>query len=710
MKQSMSLLGALFNPRSVAVIGASNSPGKIGHSVIDNLVASQFAGRIYPVNPKEDAICGLKCYRSVLDIPEAVDLAAIVVPAAAVKTVAEECGQKGVRFLVTITSGFREVGGEGPQRERELLEICRRHNMRMLGPNVLGLMDTHTPINLTFASGFPFKGRIAFVSQSGALLGAILDWSLANGLGFSKIVSLGNKADLTEADFIQDAAEDEYTKVILAYLEDVRGGQRFVDVVRSVGRAKPIVVLKSGISQAGAQAASSHTGALAGSDLAYETAFRQTGVLRARTMEELFSLAMAFATQPIPKGDRVAIITNSGGPGIVATDAVESCGLRMARFARESLDILRGSLPTEANIYNPVDLIGDATPERYRFAMETVLRDPSTDAALVLVTPTALLEPMSVARVIVEVRESFPAIPVLVALMGGQRTAMASRYLTDNGVPCAAFPEMPVRAIQGLVAFAQHRDAPPAVEVLPLDGVDKERVSGIFAAVRRDKRVVLLGSETSQVAEAYGIPAAPSILASSVDAAVAAAERLGYPVVMKVASPKILHKSDVGGVKLGVDTPEKVRRAFVDILDNAARFLPNIAPHGVEVQRMMPGSGTELIIGMTRDMQFGPLIMFGLGGIYVNLLKDVAFRLASGLSMKEIEAMIGETKAQVLLRGYRGKRPADVGAVADAVARVAQLVRDFPEISELDVNPLIAYEKGSQSVPLTALDVKITIS
>lgn len=706
----MSHLGEFFAPRSAAIIGASKTPGKIGYSIITNVVKSGYQGRIFPVNPKEPEIMGLPCYKSVLDIPEEVELAVIAVPAPLVMAVADECGKKGVKGLVTITAGFKEVGGEGTQREHDLVELCHRYGMRMVGPNCLGVMDTHTPVNLSFAAGFPNKGEIAFVSQSGALLASILDWSLANGLGFSKFVSLGNKADLTEADFIQDAAEDEYTKVILAYIEDVKGGQRFCEVASRVSRKKPVIILKSGTSQAGAQAASSHTGALAGSDLAYDTAFKQTGVMRARTMEELFSLAMAFATQPVPAGDRVAIVTNSGGPGIVATDAVEAAGLKMARFSKETLELLRTNLPSEANIYDPVDLIGDATAERYKFALETVLRDENADSVLVLLTPTGVLDTDKAAEVVVGARREFPEKPILAVFMGGLNTEKASRYLQDNGVPCSIFPEPAIRAIQGLVAFARHREAPAAGEMTRFSGVDQDRVRQIFEAVRQDGRHVLLGSEASEVAAAYGIPVARSVLTTGPEAAVRAAQALGFPVVMKIASPKILHKSDVGGVKVGLDTAVKVRRGFIDILDNVASYLPNIQPHGVEVQQMMPGGGTELIIGMSKDMQFGPLIMFGLGGIYVNLFKDVSFRLARSLTLKEIEDMIGETKAQTLLRGYRGKKPADFGAVVEAVARIGQLVRDFPEITELDVNPLIVYEKGVQEVPLTALDVKITIS
>lgn len=700
----MTGLDSLFNPAAVAVIGASANPQKIGHAILDNIIKSGYPGALYPVNPREKEILGRACYPSLEAVAGPVETAVLSVPPGAVLAAAEACGQKGVKNLVVITAGFKEVGKEGLDLERQLTTLVRRHGMRMVGPNCLGVMDTHTPINATFARNFPLRGHIGFISQSGALCVAILDWSLKKGVGFSRFISLGNKADLNEADFIADAAADPNTRVVVCYLEDVADGPAFLRAAQEASRTTPVVILKSGTSMAGAQAASSHTGALAGSDVAYEVAFRQAGVLRARSMTELFDLAAAFATQPVPKGKRVAIVTNSGGPGIITTDQVELSGLEMARFQRETIESLRSVLPPEANFFNPVDVIGDADHERYRAALERVLADEGVDAAIVLLSPTAVLQSEEAARVIIDKARAHPDKPVVAAFMGGGGVEAGASLLFENGIPCYAFPEPAVASLAGLNRYRQLRDEARTSQPWDLERVNEAAVWQIFTNVKRDNRVVLLGPEAAQVAEIYGIAAAPSLLATTVDEAETMARRLGYPVVMKIASPAILHKTDVGGVKVGLSTPEEVRKAFVDIIESVHQHMPRAQVYGVEVQKLMP-KGIELIVGMTKDVQFGPLIAFGLGGIYVNLLKDVSFRLAHGLSRAAIQAMIDETKAQTLLRGFRGAPPADLEAVMELIARVARLVRDFPEITELDMNPVLAYPRG-----VSALDIKITIS
>jgi acetyltransferase len=700
----MGELSTLFNPKSIAVIGASKTPGKIGHSVLANIIASGYQGELYPINPKEDEILEHKCYADISDLDGQVDMAVIAVPAPLVMGVAERCGLARVKQLIVITAGFKEVGAEGLQRERDLVAVCRRHGMRMVGPNCLGVMDTHSPYNASFSKDFALKGDIAFLSQSGALCLAILDWSFGERLGFSKFVSLGNKADLNEVDFIADAAGDQYSKVVLCYLEDVADGERFLEVVGQAVRKTPVVILKSGTSQAGARAASSHTGALAGSDVAYDIAFRQTGVIRAASMEQLFDLAMVFATQPVPAGDRIAIVTNSGGPGIIATDRIEGLGLTMARFERETIEAMRPGLPVTANLYNPVDVIGDADASRYRFALEHVLADPNVDAVVVLLAPTAVIDVKETARHLIEIKDRYPTKPVVASFIGGLNIEEAARLLTDGRVPNYVFPERAVGALAGLVKYGRATQKPYHLEQTDAPGKKPELVRAVFDAVRADRRVVLLGSESAEVSAAYGIPTPLLKLAKSADEAVAYADMAGYPVVLKVASPRILHKTDVGGIKIGLKTPEEVRRGYLDILESVSRLMPEAPVYGVDVQRMLP-SGRECIVGLSKDVQFGPLIMFGLGGIYVNLLKDVSFRLVKGLNRAEIEGMIQETKAYELLRGFRGEKPADIAAVADTIARVGALVTDFPEISELDINPLFVYVDG-----VMALDVKITIS
>ncbi len=698
------MLDGLFRPGSVALIGATDKEGKIGHAIMKNIVESGYRGKIYPVNPGREEVLGYKCYNSLSEINDSVELVVILVPATAVNSVAEEAAQCGAKYLVIISAGFKEVGKEGLEREKELLAICRKAGMRVLGPNCVGLVDTHTPLNASFAKGTPARGPIAFISQSGALLVSILDWSMEMNLGFSKFISLGNKSDLNEADFIAAAADDPDTRVILCYIEDVVDGPYFLETVQQASLKKPIVILKSGASQAGARAASSHTGALAGSDLAYEVAFKQSGVLRARTMEELFDLAESFSKHPLPGGDKVAIITNAGGPGIITTDWVEAQGLTMAGFQKETTQILRHKLPLEAGVYNPVDVLGDARAERFETALSLVLDDEGVDSALVLLCPAATTEPERTAEVIVAAQEKFADKPIFAAYMGGPFLEEGARMLAESGIPCYTFPERTVTALRGMVSYSQFLKQHKQKEPIRFKDIDQNRVKAILYDVLRDQRMVLLGNETAAIAEAYGIPAAPVKLAKDAAQARAIAEELGYPVVLKVASPKIMHKTDVGGVKLGLQDADEVEQGFMEILDRVQKHFPDTALYGVEIQKMMP-KGKEVIVGMMDDVQFGPVLAFGMGGVYVNLIEDVSFRLARDLTVPEIKEMITETKAYTLLRGFRGENPSDIDSAVDIIARLACLTLDFPEITEVDLNPVFIYEQGA-----SAVDVKITIS
>lgn len=700
----MAGLDDVFRPKSVAVVGASKSPEKIGHVILKNIVESGYPGSIYPINPKEEEIAGRKCFPSLKEVPDEVSLAVIVVPPKAVLSVAEEAGQAKVKSLVVITAGFKETGKEGLDLEQKLKDIVTKYGMRMIGPNCLGIIDTHTPINASFAKRSPLKGRIAFVSQSGALGVAILDWSIQRGLGMSKFVSLGNKTDISETDVIREIASDENTKVILLYVEDISEGQKFVEVARASSLKKPILIFKAGTTQAGAQAASSHTGALAGSDLAYDVAFKQAGVLRARTIEELFDWAVAFASQPIPTGKNVLVVTNSGGPGIITTDFVENAGLSMARFQRGTVDGLHDALPPAANVYNPVDVLGDGPPERYEAALRIGLEDPTVSSAVVLLTPTAAIDPTATAHVVVKTAREHDAIPIVTSFMGGPAVEEGRTILSEAGVPTYPFPEPAVSALDGLARYGERLKKLDVISTPSYPDVDQDAVREIFREVKEDGRLVLLGPESARVARSYNIPTAPSLLAKRPDEAAYMAEVLGFPVVLKIASPKILHKTDVGGVKVNLTTAKEVRDGFIEIMDSVNRLMPNATVYGVEVQKMMK-KGVELIIGMTKDTQFGPLIAFGLGGIYVNLLKDVSFRLAYALNEAEIEEMINETKAAILLKGFRGEKPCDMKSIVDSIGRVARLVLDFPEINDIDVNPVMAYPDG-----VAALDMKITIS
>ncbi|MBO9341632.1 MAG: acetate--CoA ligase family protein [Roseiflexus sp.] len=692
------MLEAIFAPRSVAVVGASPDPAKLGHRILKNILDAGYSGRVFPIHPRATQILNLPAYPSVEQVPEPIDLAVVVVPAAVTPEVAEACGRRGVRGLVVISAGFKEIGPEGRVLEERLLEITHRYGMRMIGPNCLGVIDTTTRLNASFAALYPHAGQIAFMSQSGALCTAILDWSRVQGIGFSRFVSLGNKADVDEVTLLQAWGCDKvHNRVILAYLEGIGNGDEFVAVARQVTKHIPVIAIKSGATQAGARAASSHTGALAGAEHAYEAAFDQCGVLRARSMQELFDFALAFAYQPLIPGDRLAIVTNAGGPGIIATDAAVHCGLRLAELAPATIAALRAALPSAASVYNPIDIIGDARADRYRVALRAALDDPNVDAVLVLFTPQAGSEPEETARVIVELSAGSPK-PVVTSFMGAASIGEALRILNDHKIPNYPFPERAVAALGAMVAQRRWVDRPPG-EYVHFD-VDRERVRALFARVRSEGRVELGELEARQVIEAYGMRLPRSLLAQSPEEAAEIAAHLGFPVVMKISSPDILHKSDIGGVKLGIRDPDEARDAYELIEYRARKYSREARIWGVLVQEQVR-KGREVLVGVSRDPQFGPLIAFGLGGIYVEALKDVAFRLAP-VSRQEAAEQVRSIRAFPILRGVRGEPPADIATAEEIILRVAQLVTDFPEIVEMDINPLVVYNQGEGAIVLDA--------
>jgi len=691
------MLEAIFNPQSVAVFGASPNPARLGHRVLKNIIDHGYQGRIYPIHPRATEVLGFPAYPSVMAVPDPIDLAVIVIPPQHVLAAVNECGQKGVRGLVVITAGFKEVGGAGRDLERELLATVRRYGMRMIGPNSLGIIDTISKLNASFANAMPLPGNIALMSQSGAICAAILDWSHQQRIGFSRFVSLGNKADVDEVTLLEAWNRDEHSKVILAYLEAIDDGPNFIRVAREVTKVTPVVAIKSGTTAAGTRAASSHTGSLAGSETAYETAFAQSGILRARTMNELFDLALVFAYQPMIRGNRVAIVTNAGGPGIIATDAVERSGLAMAEFTPETIRRLQAKLPPNANFFNPIDVIGDATPDRYAWAIEAALADPNVDGLIILFTPQAVSDPLVTARLIIDLSKQTTK-PIVTSFMGGASITSAVEALNTACIPNYLFPE---RAVQSLAAMYrqslwQQRPA-PTYRTFP---VDRQRVADLFAKVRAAGRVELGEIEAREVIEAYGMRLPRSRLAQTPDEAVAIANEFGYPVVLKISSPDILHKSDIGGVRVGLHDATAVRDAFELIEYRARKYLPSARIWGILVQEMVR-KGREILVGMTRDPQFGPLIAVGMGGIYVEVLKDVAFRLAP-LSVEEVQEQIRSIRAYPLLRGVRGEPPADIAAIEETILRVSQMVTDFPEIVEMDINPLVVHHEGEGAIVLDA--------
>ncbi len=698
------MLNNFFEPSSVAVIGASRDPEKLGYAVLHNLVEGGYArkGALYPINPKADEVLGYPAYTSVLDVPGKIDLAVIVIPYPYVPDALRLCGEKGIPAAIVISAGFREAGMEGLERERELIAIAKTFNIRLIGPNCLGVIDTITPMNASFSAGTPPSGPMAFMSQSGALGTAILDWAQAGRLGLAKFVSLGNKADVSEIDLLAAWAEDPHTKVILMYSEGLPNGEEFIRVARRVTRQKPVVAIKSGVTQSGSRAVSSHTGSLAGSEQAYQAAFRQAGVLRAESMEELFDVALALGYQPPLLGNRIAIITNAGGPGILATDALEHSGMSLARFELETLRALEEFLPDAASAANPVDVLGDARADRYGFALEQVAQDPNVDGLLVVLTPQAMTEIPETARAIGELAERLEK-PVLTCFMGEAKIAAGIDILTQYDVPNYPFPE---RAASAFKAMSRYRaiQLRPESEYAQFD-VDRDAVSDLFTDVRAENRLTIGDAEARAVLQAYQLITPDSRLAASPDEAVQIAAEIGYPVVLKIASPDILHKTDVGGVKVGLRNAEEVRDAFELMTYRAERYLPEARLWGCQVQEMAPPGGLEVLVGMNRDPQFGPLVTFGLGGIYVETLKDVTFRIAP-FTVRDAENMLGEIRAHALLDGVRGQPAVDKAAIIDTLLRIGQLVTDFPEITELDINPLIVYPKEQGAI---AIDMRLVL-
>lgn len=697
------MLEHFFQPNTVAVIGASTDPVKVGHAVFRNMISYGFKGVVYPINPNADSLLGHQCFPSITEVPGAVDLAVVVVPAKLVSKVMQECGEKGIDSVIIITAGFKEAGPEGAELEREVGAIARAHGIRVVGPNCLGVVVPALGVNASFAAGMPQAGNVSLMSQSGALATAIMDWALEQGVGFSKFVSFGNGLDIETLELLRAWRDDADTSVIVAYVEGLRDGAEFMKVAREVTAIKPVIILKSGGTAAGARAVSSHTGSLAGSEQAYDAAFRQTGVTRANSVGDLFDCALAFAYQPLPEGPATAVVTNAGGPGIMATDACERTGvLRLASPEKSTVDRLREKLPPASNFYNPFDVLGDADAERYRFALDAVLADPNVNAVVALLAPQAMTEVEDTARAIYEAA-SADAKPVLACMMGGQKIRAGDRYLDAHRIPSYAYPEQAVEALAQMVRYRQ-RLREPEPEITHFEA-EREKVGQVLRAVRAQSRVNLVEVEAREVLAAYGFRVPAARLVRSAEEAAQAAEGIGYPVVMKISSPDILHKSDIGGVRVGIATTEQVADTFDLIMLRAQRYMPDAKLNGVLVQEMVRG-GKEVILGMSRDPQFGPLIMFGLGGIYVEVLKDVAFRVAP-LDRRSAQQMLQEIRGSALLGGARGERPADTEAITEALLRLSQLVLDFPEILELDINPLAALEPGRGVV---AIDSRITIA
>jgi 4-hydroxybutyryl-CoA synthetase (ADP-forming) len=681
-----------FSPKSIAIIGASEKPG-VGKTIFYN-IAKHFKGKIYPVTPSNPTVGGLTAYKNVLDIPDSIDLAVVAAPSKFTPSVMEEVGKKGIKGAIIVSAGFKEVDEAGAKLEREVGEIAKKYDIKVIGPNCLGIISFSKDniMNSTFLKITPKYGNIALVSQSGAICAATVEDAEAQNIGFSKVISMGNKVDMDESDVLELLAEDEDTRVIVMYLEDIRNARRFMEIAKKITteREKPIIVLKSGRTAEGAKAAASHTGALGGSDANYEAAFAQSGVIRVDTMGELFDLATAFSKQPLPDGN-VVIVSNAGGPAIISTDACSRYGLKMADISSIRDDIA-SVIPAYGSPRNPVDIVGDADYLRFEKVLHLTLAHPNVGSVVTMCTPSATLNYDDLARVLVKVSQQFPNKTILASLMGLAEGIENRRIMSEGGIPYYLYSEPAIRTLKAMYDFKKWIDEASTKRTTLQFAKNTAKVKSVFENVRKNGRSNLLEEEGYEVLEAYGFPTPKSILCTREQDCMDAANEIGYPLVMKIVSPDIIHKSDAGGVKVGIKTDDELRNSFRAITENALKYKSDAKINGVLVQEMIK-SAKETILGASQDPTFGPVIMFGLGGIYVEVLKDVVFRIVP-IDEQEAIRMVESIKTIKLLKGVRGEKSSDLRAIADSLQRLSQLVVDFPEIKEFDINPLLVLEEG----------------
>ena len=689
-------LEKIFYPDSVAIVGANKVKGTVPYDILMSILNANFNGIVFPVSPREKFIAGVKSYKYVVDIEDQVDLAILVFPSTVCHMALKQCGEKGIKAVIIISAGFKEIGGVGIDRENQLKEIAEKYEMSFIGPNCLGVVntDSRSHLNASFARQMPEEGHIGFLSQSGALCTAVLDYARAKHIGFSKFISFGNKADISEIDLMYYLMKDDKTKIILLYLEEVSSGRALLDAAREIisKSGKPILIIKSGRTTAGAAAAASHTGSLAGSDEVCEAAFKQAGIIRCNNLDEMFNRAIAFAYQPVPKTNKVAIITNAGGPGVLTTDAVIKKGLRMAKFSDETTKILKKSLPSTANIKNPIDVIGDARADRYNVAMSATFKDDDVDAVFVILTPQSMTEIDLIAREVAKVSSHYNK-PVYASFMGEADVAVGIEVLQRNKIPHYQLPESMADSLSCVFQF--HNDLSKVTSFIDFPDVNKEKAHAILDAAIKDNRHYLPEDEASQVLRAYGLPMHPKYVVTIPEEISVVAEKSGYPLVMKVISDDVVHKFDVGGIVLNINSEKEALEAFNSITSNVKKHMPNAVIKGVLVTRMIP-EGEEVILGIKRDPSFGPVIMFGLGGLYVEIFRDVSFRVAP-VSPEEATVMMEQITAYPILNGARGRQLRDINSIRDCILRLSKLAIDCPQIQELDINPLIVLNENEGS-------------
>ena len=675
-------LECLLNPRSIAVIGASDKPEKMGYMVLENILQG-YKGGIYPINPKINEVLGLKCYPNVNDVPGNIDIGVILVPAKAVLNIVKDCARKKVNILLVISSGFSEIGNKA--LEDEIVQVCKSSGMRLIGPNIFGMANTVINCNTTFSRVLPYKGKVAFITQSGALGLALNGWTYLEKVGLSYMFSIGNIADVCSGDIAEVLEDDPNTNCICQYIEGVHDGRRFFNICKKASKKKPIVALKAGKSVRGIKAAASHTGSLAGATKVYEAAFKQSGVIEAENLKDMFNFSATLSLQPPMLGDRVAIISNGGGAGVCATDAAERYGIPIQDISEELQKEFRKCMPEYGSAKNPVDLTGMAQREQYEYAIREAIESNEIDGITVVLCHTTFVDPREVAKGVVECSKSSKK-PIIASVIGGKECEEAMAYLKENGVP--AYPD-PADAIKGLGALREYGRylEMPEEEFKPWS-VDKESVRKI---IEQNRGKIVLENRAKEIFSAYGINIPKENIVKSSKEALTAAKEIGFPIVMKIVSKDILHKSDAHCVRVNVKENE-VENVYNEVIENAKRYDETAEIEGVLVQKMAP-PGRETIVGTILDPQFGPCIMFGLGGVFVEVLKDVVFRIAP-ISKEEGLKMMKEIKGYPILQGVRGEMPADMDSLAEVISRFSQLVYDFPEIKEIDANPIFAYEKG----------------
>ncbi|WP_457552872.1 acetate--CoA ligase family protein [Desulfobacula sp.] len=703
----MDRLDAIFAPETIAVIGASTQKGKVGHDIFANILSGGFTGTLYPVNPKAKSVLSVKCYTSIANIPDPIDLAMIILPPKLALNAVKECILKGVKGIVIVSAGFKEVGGEGALIEKEIKTLCANAKVRLVGPNCLGVINPSPKVSLnaSFSARMPCHGNVSFISQSGALCTAVLDYAADKGFGFSKFISIGNKADVDELDLLRYYYNDPDTHVVMIYMEELsRSAEEFITEVRQMtSGTNPthVIVIKSGSSDAGARAAASHTGALAGKDALYDAIFSMSGILRCKTVNQLFDYAQAFAANKYPTGDKIAIITNAGGPGIIATDMSEQSGLKLARFSNDTIKELKKYLPVTANFQNPVDVIGDAAKDRYEKTVATVLSDRGVDAALIILTPQSMTDAIGTAEAIVKIAKNSIK-PIVCSFMGVVDVSDGVKLLQKHKIPVYQFPESAARSLGALRQGMKwlFRKILPQFEM----EYNTARATEIIDGYLKEGKMILGELDGNEILKCYGFNTLPMVLSKNKDEACKLSDQMGYPVVMKIVSPDIMHKTDAGGVMVGIKDDKGVKDAFETIMEKSKAYNPDAKIEGVLIQKMVP-KGKEVILGLSKDPVFGHAVMFGLGGIFVEVYKDVVFRL-SPMGRNVARRMVKSIKGYPILKGLRGENPSDIETIEKHIVSLKAMADNHPMIKELDINPLFVHEEGQGA---TVADIMIRL-